>query len=308
MPPAPLPAPPSAAAFAVTFPPPAVGVHALHEDRAEVPIGCPLIAALAYIEWDLPAAPAQPSAPRYQLAGEILAAVPVEWTAAARHGFYTEDVVEYELDATYLSAAAFEIAKSGVFGNVFDSSKKFLADIATRNYDLSAAALKPAHFVATDPYAGPAALDVFHETSIRDLIEEGRRLEPSRPCFFLSRFILMCGPAARQATRASAQAAITVAAIAFTEQVVRAKRLAPGTAPAVVATYLPRTASEAYARIPSSLRTEVASHLLTPQLPGEAGPYGVRAWPRARGPDDFRCACGADGSAECGCKIVIENG
>ena len=60
-------------------------------------------------------------------------------------------MVEYQLDATYLSAAALEIAKSGVFGNVFDSSKKFLADLATRNYDLSAAALKPTHFVATDP-------------------------------------------------------------------------------------------------------------------------------------------------------------
>ena len=176
MPPAPLPAPPSAAAFAFTYPPPAVGVHALHEDRVHVPVGCPLVPSLAYLEWDIPAAPAQPSAPRYQLIGEILAAIPVEWTGATRHGFYTEDVVEYELDATCLSAAAFEIAKSGVFGNVFDSSKKFLADIATRNYDLSAAALKPTHFVATDPYVGPAALDVFHETSIRDLIEEGRRL------------------------------------------------------------------------------------------------------------------------------------
>ena len=62
---------------------------------------------------------------------------------------------KFELDATYLSAAALEIAKSGVFGKVFDSSKKFLADLATRNCDLSAAALKPAHFVATDPYAGP---------------------------------------------------------------------------------------------------------------------------------------------------------
>ena len=80
----------------------------MHEDRAEVPIGCPLIAALAYIEWDLPAAPAQPSAPRYQLAGEILAAVPVHWSAATRHGFYLEDVVEYQLDATYLSVAALE--------------------------------------------------------------------------------------------------------------------------------------------------------------------------------------------------------
>ena len=70
MPPAPLPAPPSAAAFSVTYPPPAVGVHALHEDRAHVPVGCPLVPSLAYLEWDIPAAPAQPSAPRYQLAGE----------------------------------------------------------------------------------------------------------------------------------------------------------------------------------------------------------------------------------------------
>ena len=89
MPPAPLPAPPSAAAFSVTYPPPAVGVHALHEDRAHVPVGCPLVPSLAYLEWDIPAAPAQPSAPRYQLIGEILAAMPVEWTGATRHGFFS---------------------------------------------------------------------------------------------------------------------------------------------------------------------------------------------------------------------------
>ena len=99
----------------------------MHEDRAEVPIGCPLIAALAYIEWDLPAAPAQPSPPRYQLTGELLAAVPVDWSAATRHGFYQTDVIEHELDSNYLSTVAFEIAKSGVFRDVFDSSKAFLA-------------------------------------------------------------------------------------------------------------------------------------------------------------------------------------
>ena len=97
---------------------PAAGFHALHEDRWETSRANPMVSSLPFIDWDTPAAPARPSAPRYQVQGVILATLDRKDDAASRHGFYTLDPIEYEYGHVAASAASLLLAQGGIFRKV----------------------------------------------------------------------------------------------------------------------------------------------------------------------------------------------
>ena len=155
---------------------PAGGLHSLHEDRWESPRNNPMLTSIAkFVDVDMPAAPALPSAPRHQLQGCLLGPLQRKDDAAARHGLYLIDPIEYGYGWVAASAVAHELNAAGIWSTVYDSRHELNAAIIAKGVDLSRVALDPADFVANEPYVGPVHMDFMHETSVRDILDEGAR-------------------------------------------------------------------------------------------------------------------------------------
>ena len=156
---------------------------------------------------------------------------------------------------TALSAIAHAIGQARVYEAVHSDREAFLARVAQADgLDLTPLALAPGHFVTTDPYNGPASLDFLRETSIRDLLDEGLRLYPTRPTELLAKTIMSLGPTARDATRHDAQSTVQIFATQLSGQVVSYARLGAAASAAAVAAQVPKLLRTSYAQIVADLR------------------------------------------------------
>lgn len=260
-------APPRAAADTRFLIPgmPAGGLHALHEDRWDTARHNPMVKALPFIDWDKPAAPSPFSGPRYQLQGVLLATLQAKDDSASRHNFYTIDVIGFEYGDVAASAVAHVLNAAGVFDRVYANRPAFLDAVgAHAGLDLAPVALDPSHFVATEAYAGPAHMDYLHEMSVRDLLDEGKRLAREQPCELLAKIVLCLGPVARDVTRQHAQATASIFAASLAGQVSAWARLPAAASAPVVG-----------AQTAKFLRTAVGQ-LLTPSGRGAFDPMRTR--------------------------------
>ena len=155
-----------------------------------------------FVDVDMPAAPALPSAPRHQLQGCLLGPLQRKDDAAARHGLYLIDPIEYGYGWVAASAVAHELNAAGIWSTVYESRHELNAAIIAKGVDLSRVALDPADFVANEPYVGPVHTDFMHETSIRDILDEGAKLARDQPCELLAKVVMGLGPTLRSATEA----------------------------------------------------------------------------------------------------------
>ena len=230
-------APPRAAADTRLLIPgmPAGGLHALHEDRWDTARHNPMVRSLPFIDWEKPAAPALFSGPRYQLQGVLLATLQAKDDSDSRHNFYTKDVIGFEYGDAAASAVAHVLHAAGVFDQVYANRPAFLDAVgAHAGLDLSPVALDPSHFVATEAYAGPVHMDYLHEMSVRDLLDEGKRLAREQPCELLAKIVLCLGPVARDATRQHAQSTASIFAASLAGQVSTWARLPAGASAPVI--------------------------------------------------------------------------
>ena len=135
---------PSAAQTRFTIPAvPGGGYHALHEDRFDTPHDNPAIESLSFLDWDKPAPPAAASSPRYQLQGTFLAVLGWQDDAAARHGFYTLDVLCYGISHVKLSTVCYQLGQARIFEKKYDGREAFCKAVADSGINLAAYQLTP---------------------------------------------------------------------------------------------------------------------------------------------------------------------
>ena len=226
--PAPVPLPAVADTRFVPEVAPAGGFHSLHEDQWQTARGNPMVNSLPFISWTLPAAPAMATAPAFELQGCLLAPLQHKDDGEARHAFYTMDPIEYQVGHVHLSAVAHAMGQLRIFERVYATRTDFLKACRDHSEPLAAVMIEPSHFVSMDPYTGPPYMDFLHETSIRDIFFEGRRLSPAEPVALYAKLVLCLGPVARNVTRRHHQSSPSIFAASLHSQVLIWARLASG--------------------------------------------------------------------------------
>ena len=177
-----------------------------------------MVVSLPFLDWEKPSGAAPFSAPRYQVQGVILATLPARDDSAARHGFYTVDIVGHEFTAAAASDVAHMLGQARIFERVYEDAAAFWE--ATAAVDLASVALDPSHWAATEAYSGPAAMDFLHQLAVRELLDVGRDMRKQRPCELLARVVMMLGPTARDATRQHSEATSALLGAVSSSQIV----------------------------------------------------------------------------------------
>ena len=106
------------------------GLHATHnEDCCNTLASNPMRHSLGFLEWSTPTPLGMVSVERFQLQGVLLATMGFGTEPADRLAFQQSNLLEQELNATFISTAALAIGQTPIFDSVYSSTCSLLGVI-----------------------------------------------------------------------------------------------------------------------------------------------------------------------------------